>query len=532
MISNEAIAIEKLFQIQAKSGKMVPFILNDAQRKLDALDPIYGRGRVIIAKARQMGFSSAILAKFTIRCLGRQGTLATILSHESNATERLLDKANFYLRHMNGPAPVFGRHSRSELFFEKTESTYYIGTAGAKAFGRGDTITDLHCSEYAFWDDPARHMAGLFQAVPYDGRIYIESTGNGRNNDFYYIWQHAEQMGYIRLFFPWWQHSEYQTRLPAHLKAWRPDLPRYASYLLDMQKKHGISSEAMFWYENKLKEMREDIKLMRQEYPSEAEECFQATGGAIFPDVEIRYTPDWRMVKYENYHTNQLFGHPKPGFHYVLGADPAGGTGRDDSALVIFCCETWEQVFEFFYNTVNPIEFGRILVSIGNLYNEAFIITEGNNHGAAVIPYLKEHYPKNKIYKSKLATAKTPPRYGWWNSQIAKHQLVGLMQEDINEICWYGSQTVSELKMFEEDEDEKMGGPSDNLVIASGLGMLGLRRFAHLRNSHIERPAPPPAPTNFMVFTLDDILKELDARRSGANQLFGRQVGRGYPYDA
>jgi hypothetical protein len=56
--------------------------------------------------------------------------------------------------------------SKREFTFPKTNSMFYIGTAGARKFGRGDTITDLHCSEYAFWENPVDLFSGLTDAVP------------------------------------------------------------------------------------------------------------------------------------------------------------------------------------------------------------------------------------------------------------------------------------------------------------------------------------------------------------------------------
>jgi len=529
MLSNEAKAIQTLFSIQNKDGTKVPFYLNGAQQFLDQYDAPNRRLRLIIAKARQKGFSRGILAKFAIRCLGKEGTHAVVISHEAGATTRLLDSVHYFLKHIKGPKPDFGRNSRSELYFPLRESTYYVGTAGSRAFGRGDWITDLHCSEYAWWEDPVKHTSGLFQAVPYNGRIYLESTGNGRNNDFYYIWDNADAMGYVRLFYPWFADSEYELDLPASVSIYKPDLPRFAGYLLDMQHKFKLIDRKMYWYEMKLKEMREDIKLMQQEYPFIPEECFQATGGAVFNNITLAASLQWIVEKFSIWHTYKLQGHPQPGFHYVVGGDPSGGTGNDDAGLQVFCVETGDQVFELFYNTINPIEFGKLLCEVGTVYNTAFIVCESNNHGAAVIPYLKANYPRHAIYKRKYATKTTPAEYGWNNGRNTKHALVGIMQEDMDQIKLHGVQTVKELKAFEE-VDDKLTGKEDNLVIATGLAMLGLQKFKHLRQEH-EKPkvVVKKELVNYMTYTLDEILADLDKRRGSRDGMFGKQVGEGYP---
>lgn len=526
MISPEGSAIETLFTIQNKEGAKVPYLLNRAQQFFDNADNAFERTRILIAKARQKGFSSIILAKFAIRCLGKEGTHAVCVSHESHATQRLLDKVDYFLKHIKGPDPIFGRHSRQELYFPKMESTYHVGTAGAKTFGRGDWITDLHCSEYAFWENPTVHFAGLFQAVPQGGRIYIESTGNGRNNDFYYLWEKAEDMGYKRLFYPWYADDEYSLELPKNMLSWKPDTPRYNPYLLELRAKHKLTDQQIYWYEMKLRELRENIFMMQQEYPSEPEECFQATGGAIFRNVELSVSQQWMTTNEFGYYATKLQDHPKKGFNYVIGADPSGGTGHDDAAINVFCCETFEQVYELYNNRLDPFTFAQLLCDVGNRYNTAYIVVESNNHGAAVVPYLKTNYQQGRLYKRKHGSASTPPLYGWQNSQLSKHAMVGMVQEMLDEVTIYGLQTVKEMKSFEENEEGKMAASSDNLVIATGLAIMGLKKFEYLRKE-FTRPKPKAEVLkqhNYMTYTLDDALSRIRVKKPQT-----AQVGRGYP---
>jgi len=506
-------------------GNKVQFVLNDAQQMLDSLDNPTGRTRIIIAKARQKGFSTGVLAKFAVRCLGVDGTHAVVISHETNATQRLLDRVRFYFKYLKGPKPQFDFNSRKEMSFPVRDATYFIGTAGSRVFGRGDWITDLHCSEMAWWDSPGDHSAGLFQAVPYEGRIYIESTGNGRNNDFYYIWEAAEQMGYTKLFYPWFADDEYTL----DVGTWQPDFPEFNHVLVDMKKKFNLADQAIAWYEMKLKELRGNIRLMQQEYPSTPEECFQATGGTIFEYVRHAVSPDWGPHYYNSCYVYKLGTHPKQNFHYVIGADPSGGTGHDNAGLNIFCIETGEQVFELSNNTINPITFATMLCALGKQYNNAFVVCESNNHGAAVIPFLKDNYPRDKIYKRKFATRLTPPIYGWHNNEVNKHAMVGLMQENMDQVVLYGLQTVKELKSFEEDVNGKMFGKQDDMVIATGLAMIGLKRFDYLRQEYLlpieEEIYTKP---NYMTYTLEEVMDNIAKRRLQIGG-YRSQAGEGYP---
>jgi hypothetical protein len=87
------------------------------------------------------------------------------------------------------------------------------------------------------------------------------------------------------------------------------------------------------------------------------------------------------------------------------------------------------------------------------------------------------------------------------------------------------------LEGFEEDDHGTMGGASDNLVIALGLAMIGYKKFEHYRISYL---APPPPPIkkvipNYMTYTLDDVLSNLNERR-GSDRM-RNHIGLGYPYN-
>lgn len=516
MLSKEAKIIQGLFQISTKEGPRVPFKLNTFQLWLDEMihDPDYHS--FILAKPRQKGGSSYIEAILSTRCLGKIGTRAVVMSHEGEATQRLLDKVHFYLKYTN-PLPAYDRNSRNELAFGKTDSTFYIGTAGARAFGRGDTITDLHASEYAYWIDAVKHSVGLFQAVPASGFKILESTGNGRNNDFHYIWQHAKRMGYKRLFAPWFIDLEYSRRLPYADWSLRDADTQHLTYLINMQKKFNLSLEQMFWYVCKLAELRDDLHLMQQEYPSEPEECFQATSGSVFPDVELTPSKAWQDILRFNTRMFGLPDHPKPNLHYTFGGDPSGGTGHDDAALVAFCVETFEQVLRFSSNTTDPVIFAKLLMDLGRHYNHAYLVTESNNHGAAVIPILKRDYDRSLLYYYKRATTKSPAKYGWLNSQQHKQELVGGMQEMLDQYTFYDKKTVEEFQKFEEDVEGKMGAKSDNLVIAGGLGMLGCMKQIRFRTDYLTPPPPlKEKPSSYMYYTLDEALKSIEVQQRGS----------------
>jgi hypothetical protein len=118
-----------------------------------------------MVKARQKGLSKAIDADQLIDCIVKS-TNAVVISHEGEATERLFAAVKYFIDNMS-VKPVMSIDSKSELKFPKRGSSYFIGTAGQKAFGRGDTVDRAHLSEAAFYPDLERTMNGIAEACEY-----------------------------------------------------------------------------------------------------------------------------------------------------------------------------------------------------------------------------------------------------------------------------------------------------------------------------------------------------------------------------
>ncbi len=85
--------IENFLKIRTKSGAVIPFRLNPAQEKLYAVarrqqeqgKPV----RIIILKARQLGFSTLTEALIFHACATRPNVNALIVAHREDATANL-----------------------------------------------------------------------------------------------------------------------------------------------------------------------------------------------------------------------------------------------------------------------------------------------------------------------------------------------------------------------------------------------------------------------------------------------------------
>jgi len=516
-IEKEVMVIENLFMVPDKEGRDVPFILNAAQRKL----ALQLTGRDIVPKARQEGVSTLILALFTVRCLYKRNTRAVVISHDSEATKRLFKRVHYFIQNIRGPKPVVGVEAKNELSFPKTNSTFYIGTAGAKKFGRGDTITDLLCSEIAYWDNPKELFSGLSDSVPISGSIILESTGNGRN--WYYDRVYAALRGdsiYTVHFLNWQDFPEYDLPVTEEEKAYiertlDPDLEEDVLY------KNGLLTAGQIKFRRmKLEDKDGDLQLFKQEYPMTLDECFQSTSHGFFKKVNFLASKEWKLHESTSVHKFwKLDPHPMPGHNYFIGVDVSGGTGQDYSSIEVFCVETFEQVGEWISNKIAPDRFGEIVANIGYHFNTAEVCVERNNHGLVTLDVLRKKYPVHKIYKDKkVGKSNTLLSYGIQTTVRSKPFMIGVLNKFLqNGLTIYSSILRDQLNNFIETITESGNrrlkgekGKNDDCVMASALATYGYNKVARLLE---ESPVEQSGSTSTVdPFSLDAIVEELQSR--------------------
>jgi hypothetical protein len=284
LLGNYPLFAAQCLKIKTKAGTIVPFDFNLAQAylhgRLEEQKARTGRVRAILGKGRQSGGSTYIGGRFYHATSTRRGVNTFILTHEQPATDNLFGMVERF--HKHNPLRVSTAKSNAkELYFDKLDSGYAVGTAGTKAIGRSRTIQRLHGSEVAFWANAAAHFGGVVQAVPDlpDTEIILESTGAGVGGEFHERWQQAEagEGDYIAIFIPWFMTPEYSRDVPL-------------DFVLDTEEReyagmHRLTMPQMVWRRAKVAELK-DPTLFKQEYPATAQEMFQFSGHESFITAE------------------------------------------------------------------------------------------------------------------------------------------------------------------------------------------------------------------------------------------------------
>ena len=157
---------EHALKLRSKIGPLEPFIFNDSQRRLHGLieeqKAKTGRVRVVVLKARQLGISSYVAARYFHRTIHRPGLRTFILGHERRASSNLFQVVKrFYDNLDEETRPPISTSNAEELLFSRLDSGYIVSVANNDSAGAGRSATAqlLHAAETAFWDDLPLQMA-------------------------------------------------------------------------------------------------------------------------------------------------------------------------------------------------------------------------------------------------------------------------------------------------------------------------------------------------------------------------------------
>ncbi|MCC6615923.1 MAG: hypothetical protein IT320_20805 [Anaerolineae bacterium] len=345
-----------------KDQQIVPLVLNRAQRHL--LDHLTGRDLVV--KARQLGISTGIQAKFFIdatHTTARQATMA----HDDPGTTMLREmQRTFYDELPEALQPPRSTNNTTFTRYTDTKSVVFSSTAGGTgAKGRAGSYSHFHGSEVAYWLRAAKLMAGVMQAIPMgQGLIVLESTGNGQQGWFYERVLAAldGDPTFALHFYPWWWADEYRLTPDGPLT-----LTDEEAALIEA---HGLDMAQIAWRRAKQRELG---AAFQQEYPEDVLSAFIASGAGYFTLRESMFTAPRDAV--------YLAGH-----RYVGGLD--FGQANDYTVLSILDATTRQQVAILRINRLPWSEMRRQVIALCMAWGVSVLVAEANSMGSTNIEEL------------------------------------------------------------------------------------------------------------------------------------------------
>lgn len=500
MSINTKAYIEKYIKIRDKNNNIVSLVLNEPQLKYyNVIKKMHQERkpiRIIILKARQMGFSTETEAIIFKNVVTHHNYNAGIVAHKEDSTANLFNMSKRMLEYLpEDIKPERKKSNAKELVFNNEQGTgldsrMKVMTAGGKGIGRSDTFTALHLSELAFWEgDKKATMTGLLQAVPNtpDSMIIIESTANGYEY-FKEMWDRAVagKSDFYPLFIGWNELKEYS-------------MP-YTGFKLtqeerELQKQYDLTLDQLTWrrwcIENNCSG---DINQFKQEYPICPEEAFLSTGDCYFnkeniinrintapePIIKGKFTCYYDGIRIRNQKfleqekgTIKIYEYPENRVPYVIGGDTAG-EGSDFFTAHVINNITGKQVAVLKQQN-NEIEYVKQIYCLGMFYNCALIGLENNFSTYPTQKLMELNYPNQYVRKKEdQYNNKYEKSFGFKTTSITRPYILANLQEIVHDSIEVikDKDTLREMLTFIINEKGRMEaeqGYHDDLVMALAI---------------------------------------------------------------
>jgi hypothetical protein len=451
---------ETLLKVRTRTGAREALVPNRVQREFERM-----RGQQnVVLKARQMGISTWVAARFFLKTITQPGTLTVEIAHTQEAAEEIFRIVHRFYSELpevlRAGALKTSRANARSLVFPMLDSEYRVESASDPNAGRGLTIQNLHCSEVARWPGEAGAiLAGLRASMPGDAEVVLESTANGAYGCFYEEWMRAEESGAVRHFFPWWWEESYRLLQPAE---------GLTEEELRLASEYGLDGEQIAFR----RRLRTQFGMLaRQEYPETAHDCFLSSGSGIFDadaiDGRLHELPPPMTARWKG---ELLTWYPAvAGREYLVTVDPAGGGSEGDfAAMQVVDLATGLQCAEFRGKT-GLLEVAEKAAGLAREYNGALLAVERNNHGAGVLAYLHSVCRYGRLYQQE-------GQDGWLTSTLTRPRMLSQMARVLTEQpeVWMSARLLGELKTFVRDSKGHTGaaaGQHDDCVMAMGMAM-------------------------------------------------------------
>lgn len=560
LLLNCLLFIQTFLKIRTKDGLITNLILNPPQLRLyEAIKKQWEEGRpvrIIILKARQMGFSTlteAILFWLTITA---KNVETMIVAHVEEATANLFRMAQLFYNMLpdklkpmqkasNAQELVFDRPAKYKGNREGLNSRIRCATAGGHGVGRSATIRNLHLSEFAFWPGNKREtLAGLMQAVPDKAGtvVIIESTANGFD-EFKQLWDEAVQSqaeggeGFIPIFFAWFEMPEYRRPVPQNFQRTKEEQELASTF--------GLCDEQLAWRRWCIKvNCGGSIELFHQEYPCTPDEAFVSTGHCVFdkPSLVLRrkvaQSYKWERgsfriekdvagkivdFKWEPSKDGpiRILKKPIKGVPYVLGGDTAG-TGSDKFAGQVLDNRTGKQV-AVLHHRYGERMFAEQMYCLGMYYNTALIGVETNYSTYPEMVLEELGYPRLYVrerYDNYLK--KTVDAFGFDTNAATRPVLIDTLKDvasdSLDTITDFD--TLGEMLTFVYDDKFKAAadtGEHDDLVMALGIA----HRIRHQQSTKAKKKEKNPATTPWTEDMWQDYRNGSEEQKRMMRKLWG-----------
>jgi hypothetical protein len=327
----------------------------------------------IVLKARQLGLTWICAALALHACLYRPASAVLMFSKRDDEAVQLLDNrfGGMYDRLPAGIKVRLLKRSTHEYRFANGSTAFAFPTTGGRSYTASLAIVD----EADFVDDLDELLNAVKPTIDAGGRLILVSTADKSKPEsaFKRIFRGAQNGDnqYHEIFLPW-------SARPGRDAEW------YARQRSDILARTGA------------------LDALLQEYPASPAEAMAANS------LDRRFPAEWLAQCDATSSAERQLGiaipgllvvcEPDPERVYVIGADPAEGNPQsDESCAIVLDVVTGEQV-AVLGGRSDPSVFGSYIGELSAYYNSAACLIERNNHGHAVLLWLRDNSAAPVIY--------------------------------------------------------------------------------------------------------------------------------------
>lgn len=438
------------------------------------------KNRFLLLKYRRGGFTTWEQAKSYRTISTRPNTTCVTLADTKDNAKTIFKMVKLMLDRDAKRPPIKGE-SKTHIEFPSLNSSFLVGTAGTKAFGRGDNIARVHGSEVAFWsgdkDQIDNLIVGLTEAARH-GQVMLETTANGAKGWFYETYKEAMAGNneWIPLFYAWYMDEENV------LTEYTPNMQKDLFDTMTVEERkimedNDLSVGQMLWRRMKQRELK---KMFKQEYPENWLEAFLVRGNSFFDSIMLDELSKSLNKPLHNRENVVIWEEPITGHDYCAGADTAEGNADSDNSVMGILDKVSGKQVAILRGKWRPEVFARKCIDLCKRYNNAMYACEVNNHGHSVmntvvntLKYKKLYHRLRPIDKNKYGTNKKEHVPGWNTNASTRPILL----DDLNEALEEGYMEVndpifiSECKTFVDiaGKYQAAQGENDDTIIAWGI---------------------------------------------------------------
>lgn len=428
----------------AISGEWIPFKLWPAQA--EALDSIHANYLTVILKARQLGFTWLMLAYALWHMLFHP--VATVLLF-SRRDDEAVDMLNFRMGGMYDRLPPELK-ARAEIVDNDHE---WELSNGSRAMAFPTTAGDSYTASLVLVDEAdlvpnlSRLLAAVKPTIDAGGRLILLSRADKSTpeSEFKRTYREAKKgsIPWKSIFVPWHAH-------PERNQAW------YARQKADILHRTGT------------------LDGLHEQYPDSDVEALSPR------TLDKRVAPDWLRQCYREIAPSlpegcpsipglEVYVPPQPGRNYLIGADPAeGNPTSDDSALTVLDRDSGEEMAAL-AGKFQPAVLAAHADAVGRWYNKADLMVERNNHGHAVLLWLRDN--------SKLRRLKgLDGNEGWLSSTRGKAVMYDATADAFreSETILHSFATFTQLASIEGTSLRAPDGQHDDRADSFALGVAAI----------------------------------------------------------